>query len=53
MYLVSRYQSLEKILYGVPGKPLLNIEDVDDRKRCALAFPNLFWAGGEFWWGFS
>ncbi|KAJ7808570.1 hypothetical protein B0H13DRAFT_1668630 [Mycena leptocephala] len=44
MYLVSRYQSLEKILYGVPGKPLLNIEDVDDRKRCALAIPQLILA---------
>lgn len=52
MYLVSRYQSLEKILYGVPGKPLLNIEDVDDRKRCALAIPQLILARRRVLMGF-
>ncbi|KAJ7655987.1 hypothetical protein DFH06DRAFT_1045945 [Mycena polygramma] len=41
MYLVCTYMGLETILYGVPGKPSLKIDDPTDRKRCALAIPRL------------
>ncbi|KAJ6458584.1 hypothetical protein C8R47DRAFT_1028533 [Mycena vitilis] len=44
MYLVCQNMGLEAILYGVPGRPSLKIDDPSDRKRCVLAIPQLILA---------
>ncbi|KAJ7491786.1 hypothetical protein B0H11DRAFT_2191238 [Mycena galericulata] len=41
MYQVSRRHGLEEILYGVPGKRYLKIDNKEDRKRCILAIPEV------------